>query len=149
MDTGDRVLVVDGHSVLFSWPDTRLLHQRSALAARAELVRRLTRYQDCSGARVVVVFDGAGPRLQAGDSPAEGPQILFAPAGSTADDVIERLARAYAERLDFTVATRDLAEAHAVMAAGGHVISPVTLREWLERAEESFQAGLARRRRKQ
>ena len=57
-----RYLIVDGHSVIFAWPELRALHSRRTGAARDELVRRLTQYQDSSGVRVVVVFDGRGEK---------------------------------------------------------------------------------------
>ena len=53
-----RYLIVDGHSVIFAWPELRLQHGRRTGAARDELVRQLTAYQDASGIRVVAVFDG-------------------------------------------------------------------------------------------
>ena len=55
-----RYLLVDAHSVIFSWPELHDLHARNGLAARVELTRRLTAYQDATGVRVVVVFDGKG-----------------------------------------------------------------------------------------
>ena len=48
-----RYLIVDGHSVIFAWPELRKLHQRRMALARDALVKTLTEYQDASGVRVV------------------------------------------------------------------------------------------------
>jgi predicted RNA-binding protein with PIN domain len=50
-------LLVDGHSIIFAWPDLRTLHQRRTALAREALIKQLRDYQDWSGTRVVVVFD--------------------------------------------------------------------------------------------
>jgi predicted RNA-binding protein with PIN domain len=55
-----RYLIVDGHSIIFAWPALRRLHQRRTSLAREALVKRLRDYQDWTGIRVVVVFDGKG-----------------------------------------------------------------------------------------
>ena len=52
-----RYLVVDGHSVIFAWPELRKLHGRRSSLARDVLIRQLRAYQDWTGVHVVVVFD--------------------------------------------------------------------------------------------
>jgi hypothetical protein len=56
----EHFLIVDGHSIIFSWPELLALHQRNTAVARDSLVKTLTAYQDVSGTHVVVVFDGKG-----------------------------------------------------------------------------------------
>jgi predicted RNA-binding protein with PIN domain len=41
-----RYLVVDGHSVIFAWPDLRALHERNRPAARKALADRLQQLHD-------------------------------------------------------------------------------------------------------
>ena len=53
-----QFLIVDGHSVIFAWPDLRALHDRKTVLARDRLIKVLTEYQDFTGIRVVLVFDG-------------------------------------------------------------------------------------------
>ena len=55
-----QVLIVDGHSIIFAWPELRALHDSKTAPARDKLVRILTEYQDLSGTHVVLVFDGRG-----------------------------------------------------------------------------------------
>jgi len=139
-------LLVDGHSMIFAWPDLRALHAHSGAVAREELARRLTAYQDQTGERVVLVFDGRhGP---AGEEPArvEDIQILYSRAGGSADGVIERLAGKYAASRRLTVASRDRAVLDCAAGFGAHCLSANALRELLEGAERRFREGFKRRR---
>lgn len=52
-------LIVDGHSVIFAWPELRVLHERRTSLARDALARKLRDYQDWTGVSVVVVSMGA------------------------------------------------------------------------------------------
>ena len=130
-------LVVDGHSVIFGWPELRAMHARHREAAREVLIRQLTNYQDQSGTRVVVVFDGKGGRVNEATEKG-GIQIFYSSTGTTADDIIERLVAKYAAKRSITVATSDRHERQTVYAFGADSISVDTLREWLDRAEKDF-----------
>ena len=44
-----RYLIVDGHSVIFAWPELRKLHARRSSLAREALIKRLRDYQDWTG----------------------------------------------------------------------------------------------------
>ena len=59
-----RYLIVDGHSVIFAWPELRKLHARRSSLARESLIKQLRDYQDWTGVRVVVVFDGKGKKTE-------------------------------------------------------------------------------------
>jgi predicted RNA-binding protein with PIN domain len=131
-----RYLIVDGHSVIFSWPELHKLHQRRPMLARDALVKQLRDYQDWSGDKVVVVFDGAGARTSSTADPHEV-QIFYARRGQTADAVIERLACKYAARFPITVATSDFLERETVNACGAACISPEALRDLLRNARKS------------
>jgi uncharacterized protein len=61
-----RYLIVDGHSVIFAWPDLRALHARRTGAARDELVRQLTAYPDRADFWRNHDFDGNVARDDAG-----------------------------------------------------------------------------------
>ncbi|HEY2712330.1 MAG TPA: NYN domain-containing protein [Chthoniobacterales bacterium] len=126
-------LVVDGHSVIFAWPELRRLHERRGALAREALVKQLRDYQDWSGTHVVVVFDGRGSSVSQEAAPGEI-QIFYSRAGQTADSIIERLASKYAERFRLIVATADYLEQETTSASGAETISPEGLRELLKDA---------------
>lgn len=134
-----RYLLVDGHSAIFAWPELRTLHGRRTGAARDALIKILTEYQDASGVRVVVVFDGKGEAANQDTAPG-GIQVFYSAAGQTADGIIERLAAKYAKVHDLTVATDDQLEQQTVSAFGAIAISVENLRAHLNDA----QADLAR-----
>jgi predicted RNA-binding protein with PIN domain len=137
-DTQDSVmpqracyLIVDGHSVIFAWPELRKLHARRTSLAREALTKRLRDYQDWTGVRVVVVFDGKGRKIDASSEPSDV-QVFYSRAGQTADAIIERLASKYAKRFEIMVATSDSMEGETVEACGAEWISPEALRGLLE-----------------
>ena len=127
MESPARYLIVDGHSVIFAWPELRKLHARRSSLARESLIKQLRDYQDWTGVRVVVVFDGKGSNIETSSDPGEV-QIFYSRSGQTADAIIERLASKYARHYEIVVATSDLMEAETVHACGAESISPETLR---------------------
>jgi len=122
-----RYLIVDGHSVIFAWPELRKLQARRSSLAREALTKQLRNYQDWTGVRVVVVFDGKGRKIQETSDPADV-QIFYSRTGQTADAIIERLASKYAKRFELMVATSDSMEGETVQACGAEWISPEALR---------------------
>ena len=128
-----RYLIVDGHSIIFAWPELRALHQKRTSLAREALAKQLRDYQDWTDIRVVVVFDGRGPDVTGSADPHEI-QIFYSRKGQTADAIVERLAGKYAPDFDLMVATSDLLERQTVTSFGAVSVSPETLREMLEEA---------------
>jgi len=133
MQSRARYLIVDGHSVIFAWPELRKLHARRSSLAREALIKQLRDYQDWTGVRVVVVFDGKGKKIEATSDPGDV-QIFYSRIGQSADAIIERLASKYAKRHDLVVATSDSMEAETVHACGAESISPEALRTVLSSA---------------
>jgi len=128
-----RYLIVDGHSIIFAWPDLRKLHARRSSLAREALLKQLRNYQDWTDVRVVIVFDGKGKKIDASSEPGDV-QIFYSRTGQTADAVIERLASKYGKRFELMVATSDSMEAETVQACGAEWISPDALRGLLSTA---------------
>lgn len=126
-------LIVDGHSVIFAWPELRKLHAKRTSLAREALTKRLRDYQDWTGTRVAVVFDGKGRSITATSDPGEI-QIFYSRAGQTADAIVERLASKYGEKFKLLVATSDVLEQETASACGAECISAEALRWLLEEA---------------
>ena len=136
MEERTRYLIVDGHSVIFAWPELRKLHARRSSLARETLVKQLRDYQDWTGVHIVVVFDGKGKKVEATSDPADV-QIFYSRSGQSADSIIERLASKYAKRYELMVGTSDSMEAETVHACGAESISPDGLRELLASARRA------------
>jgi len=126
-----RYLIVDGHSVIFAWPELMKLHRRRSTLARERLIKYLRDYQDWTGVRVVVVFDGKGSTVSHSADLGDI-QIFYSARGQTADSVVERLASKYASQFCVTVATSDALERETVTASGAETISAVMLRSLIE-----------------
>jgi uncharacterized protein len=142
-----RYLIVDGHSIIFAWPELRKLHQRRTALAREALARRLRDYQDWTGVRVVLVFDGQGSKISAHHDPHEI-QVFYSRKGQTADAVVERLTSKYAATCDVTVATSDLLERQTVTSFGAMAISPEMLRQMLEQSVRTERVSAAHKSRR-
>jgi predicted RNA-binding protein with PIN domain len=138
-----RYLLVDAHSVIFSWAELRELHRRNPEIAREELTRRLTSYQDATGVHVVVVFDGRGARSSADKAPG-GVQVFYSGGANSADSIIERLAAKYAGGHEITVATNDRLEQQTVITFGGMAISVEALRKELDAADRDVSRRIRR-----
>ena len=126
-------LIVDGHSVIFAWPELRALHDRRTSLARDVLTRKLRDYQDWTGVRVVAVFDGRGSAVDAIAEPGEI-QIFYSREGQTADSIVERLASKYGADYRLLVATSDFLEQETAAACGAECISAEALRGLLDEA---------------
>ena len=140
-------LLIDAHNVIFARPDLAARHRRNAASAREELVRLLERYQDASGVRVVVVFDGGSQAKAAANlSAPAGVQVFYPQSGQTADAIIERLVVKYAATHRLTVATNDNLIRTAAVAAGAATLDAETLFDQIRRAEDEMREAIKKMR---
>ncbi|GEP45561.1 hypothetical protein BGE01nite_48520 [Brevifollis gellanilyticus] len=132
-------LLVDGHNVMHAWPELAS-HLRSASKrhlARVELLQRLRNLQDMIGVQVVVVFDGTTAKITEEREP-NGLQIIYADAGHTADDLIEKIAAKYAKERPVRVVSADGLVCETVAAFGADWLSPEMLKGMCEDAERDM-----------
>ena len=132
-----RVLIVNGHSVIFALPEMRAMHARRTALARDAIIKALTEYQDASGVHVVAVFDGKGARANEASEPG-GIQVFYSGADQTADDIIERLAAKYAGLHEITVVTSDHLEQMTVNTFGASWVAAESLPELLKDARQTL-----------
>jgi len=128
-----RVLIVDGHSMIFQWPDLTLQHAKKTAIARETLIRMLTGLQDNSDWHVAVVYDGKGAKATEVKQ-THGVQVFYSKEDQTADSIIERLSATYSDKYDVTVATDDVMERTTVASFGASVMSAFQLREEIDGA---------------
>lgn len=145
-DAALRYLLVDGHSVLYSWPDLRQQHSQKPSQARQELIRRLSSLHDSGRWRVTLVFDGQLGGKEVG--PPNSLAVLYAPAGQTADSIIERIVHAHAGHGEIGVVTADLAERTAIESLGAFGFSPDWLADELRVAGQEMTESIDRYRKK-
>lgn len=117
-------ILVDGYSLLHSWPELAPGQPRHSARAREELVNLLTRYHDVTGEPITIFFDGAGaPAGTPKGESSRAVEVLFSRAGQTADDLIERAAHRFQPYGEVLVVTNDRAERDTVSGFGGSVSS--------------------------
>lgn len=124
--------MVDGHSVLFALSRLSALHAKRPRAARAALVKALQKFQDFSGIRVSVAFDGRGGKGEF--CPPGAVEIRYGETGQTADAIIERAVAAYPRPAEIVVVTRDDLERAMVDSLGARTLSPHGLLDWIRAA---------------
>jgi predicted RNA-binding protein with PIN domain len=124
-----QYLVVDGHSVIFAWPDLRKLHEQNRAAARKALIDRLQHLHDTTGWRVTVVL---GTALPTGGRKPTDMVVSYATADQTADSIIERLVGASGVAGEIVVITADEAEKLTVESLGAATASPSWLRKEID-----------------
>ena len=128
-------ILVDGFSLLHNWPELAPGKPRHSAAAREELVRLLTCYQDAAGTPITIFFDGSGapPNVPKNESTAHV-EVLFSKAGQTADQMIEWAAYRFQPYGEILAVTDDFAERDTVSALGGLASSCVSFIATVESA---------------
>ena len=117
-------ILVDGYSLLHSWPELAPGKPRHAAFARDELVHMMRRYCDAVQTPVTIVFDGGGHRGAKGETQSTPEvEILYSKAGQTADQIIERVTHRMQPYGEVLVVTDDHAERDTVIALGGFASS--------------------------
>lgn len=113
-------ILVDGYSLLHNWPELARGQPRHSAAARAELIGKLTQYQDATGTPITIFFDGGGapPGTPRAHSTALV-EVLYSRAGQTADQMIERAVHRFQPYGQVMAVTDDLAERETVLSLGG------------------------------
>jgi uncharacterized protein len=140
-----RYLVIDGHSVIFAWPDLRKLHDQNRAAARKALTDRLQHLHDTTEWRVTLVLDGKlGTAIPSGTRKPTDMVVSYATADQTADSIIERLVAASGVAGQILVITADEVERLTVESLGASAASPSWLRQELEMEGSSFTDDLER-----
>jgi uncharacterized protein len=126
-------ILVDGYSLLHSWPELAAGKPRHSAAARDELIYQLTLYRDVIGTPITIVFDGGG--APAGTPSAHSTpemEILYSRSGRTADDIIERVAHRMSSFGEVLAVTDDNAERDTVISMGGMASSCLSFIQTVE-----------------
>lgn len=122
----NKLLIVDGYNVLRSGSRYRHLRQNPDYTddvfnkSREALLKDVMAYKGHDYREAIIVFDAGDNQFS--DGKAEvigGVRIMFSPAGSSADKVIEKLAHDAGERgVEVMVVTSDAAIQDAVFGGG-------------------------------
>jgi predicted RNA-binding protein with PIN domain len=136
--------IVDGYSVIHARPELRKSLQVRLSHARDLLVRLLQDFQDQTGDRVTVVFDGRGDHAKPGAKKKKNAkdnrdvEIVFSGKGQSADMVIERLVGKSDSPQRLIAVTADRAIENTVGALGASSISPDSFVELARESQIDF-----------
>ena len=138
-------ILVDGYSLLYSWPGLAPRAARHSAAAREELVHILSLYHDATGTPVTIIFDGVNA-FRGGPDSESSPEVevLYSKAGQTADEMLERAAHRLSAYGEVLVVTNDRAERETVNAVGGMTTSCENFIGTIKSALADFDEDLAR-----
>jgi predicted RNA-binding protein with PIN domain len=140
-------ILVDGYSLLHSWPELAPGAARHSERARDALTEMLQCYQDVAGTPVTVIFDGQAAREPRPKCPPGAVEVLFSGGGRTADDLIERAAFRFQSYGEVLVVTDDFAERDTVSAVGASVASCANFISMIDQALAQLQDNLERQNR--
>lgn len=101
---------IDGYNVIHRSKTLRPLAERDFEGAREALIDRVAEICTALGRNAIVVFDGRGrhqPEKAHHGRHVPGLEVLYAPASTTADAVIERCVYQASNKLDLVVVSGD------------------------------------------
>jgi predicted RNA-binding protein with PIN domain len=139
-------ILVDGYSLLHSWPELARGKPRYSAAARDELIHWLRQYADATSTPVTVVFDGRGPAPGVGieSVSTRDMEVIYSKSGQTADDIIERVTAKLVHYGEVLVVSNDFAERDTVASVGGSCCSCDAFIRMIQSALSEFQRQLER-----
>ena len=147
--TSGEHLLIDGFNVIHAWPELRKALEQGSDVAQQRLADCVRVVHDFDGVRMTIVFDGRGD-----DIDIERPigdltfSHVYAPAGSSADALIEQYVFGANKPDKITVVTRDNMISETVRTLGARVITPDDLQDRVKRCEQ-MQANSLERHRKE
>ncbi len=140
-------LIIDGYSLMHRDPETKAIAAGNLRRAREILIEKISRTATAMAGLVTLVFDGQ----QGTGTPPGGLQaleIIYTPAGQTADDHIERMVQHAGRPENWMVVTNDRRERETVMASGVLTMSCAVFLEECTRLARHQQQAITRQARK-
>jgi uncharacterized protein len=135
-------VIVDSNNLIHQDPELARTAGVDFQRAREQLIRSLEELVGVLARRITVVFDGTTGGSGAGFECAV--EVMFSPAGLTADTIIERLASDAPDRHAVTVVSSDHGVRDTVEASGVHSISCRTFMEVMQRERAQLRSTLRR-----
>lgn len=128
----EKVLIVDGHSAIYSTEWLFNIHADHPESGREALARELSELQNRSDFHVVLVFDGQGHKRSKRGGTDKDILIVFSRSNETADRVIERIVAQQGDKYDIQVASNDRMVLDSCSVSGAHVMSITNFWEFID-----------------
>lgn len=136
---------IDGYNVVHFCSRLKALAGSNFEAARDTLIERVARFCGDTGKRAKVVFDGRGLR-QDWSCPFDGVhglQVVFSPAGQTADALIERMVYEASRRGDLVIVSGDRGLRELCRGMGAFTLQPDNFLATIEEALSQSRSNLS------
>ena len=116
---GERLLVIDGYNLIFSWDMLNAIAQEDLDHARDMLMTLLSSYVAYTRCRLILVFDAYLVKGNPGkEEPHDGYTVVYTAEGETADSRIQTLIRGFKKESDVRVVTSDSLIQLSALGAG-------------------------------
>ena len=144
--TAKRYLFIDAYNVIHATEDLRRILNTDLDSACNRLTERVTAIHDAETIHTVLVFDSRNESLEV-DHPLGKKtfECVYAPAGLSADGVIEQLVTRVAEPTHVTVASNDALVRESARASGAIAIGSKDLFDWIYACEQRLVQDAQRR----
>lgn len=142
-----RYLLIDAYNVICATPQLHEALRHNMDSARDLLAEQVMAIHDAEGYRVALILDSRNERLE-----VEHPlgkktfEYLYAPAGLSADGVIERIVARAGKDDQVIVVSNDLMVRESIQANGADAMRPEELFDWARACEQRLLQDAAQRR---
>ncbi len=134
----EEYLLVDGYNIIHAWPELKDLVDDHMDVARNKLQDILSNYQGIRKCHIILVFDAyriPGDVERIIDH--NNIHIVYTKEAQTADQYIEKFVHDHHKKYRILVATSDAVEQMIIRGKGADLITPMELREEIQRTNEA------------
>jgi predicted RNA-binding protein with PIN domain len=130
----ETFLLVDGYNMVFGWEYLNKIAKENLDHARDKLVQILIDHQGYIGEQIIIVFDAYNVKGNLGQviSFNKYVDIIYTKEKETADEYIEKTAKAIHRKYKVRVATSDATEQVIILGAGAIRVSAAELLEEIQ-----------------
>ena len=145
--TCSRYLLIDAYNVICATPHLCAALSQNMDSARDLLAEQVISIHDAEGYRVALVLDSRNSRLEVEHPRGKKTfEYLYAPAGLSADGVIERIVARAKPGDQVTVVSNDLMVRESIRSNGAVAMRPEQLFDWAHACDRRLFQDAARRR---
>ncbi len=134
-----KFLLVDGYNMIFGWEYLNKIAKDNLEHARDKLVEVLTDHQGYINEQIIIVFDAYNVKGNFGQvlSYNKHVDVIYTKEKETADQYIEKTAKAIDRKYQVRVATSDATEQIIILGAGATRVSALELLEEIKKSKQT------------
>ncbi len=135
-----QFLIVDGYNMIFGWTELKQIAKENLEFARDKLVEMFADYQGYTSEQIIIVFDAYNVKGNQGQVIAynKNVDIIYTKEKETADQYIEKTAKAMEKKYMVRVATSDVVEQVIILSTGATRVSSDKMLEEIKTIGKNF-----------